>query len=58
MTKVGLKLIPNADMLIFFEKVIRGGVFYISNRYSKASNKYLNSMTQNKNQTYYILKSE
>ena len=49
-TKVGFKHISNADMLIFFEKVMRGGVFYISNRYSKASNKYLKSMTQNKNQ--------
>ena len=40
--KVNLKLIPDPDMWIFFEKVIRGGISYISNRYCKAKNKYLN----------------
>ena len=43
MTKVELKLIPDADLNIFFEKDTRGGVSYISNRYSKAKNKYLKS---------------
>ena len=41
MTKVKLELIPDSDMYIFFEKGTRGGVSYISNRYSKANNKYL-----------------
>ena len=50
MTKVGLELIPDSNMYIFFEKSRRGGVSYISNRYSKASNKFLKSMTQSKNQ--------
>ena len=43
MTKVELELIPDPDMYIFFEKGTRGGVSYISNRYSKAKNKYLKS---------------
>ena len=43
MTKVELKLIPDPDMYIFFEKGARGKVSYISNRYSKANNKYLKS---------------
>ena len=30
-------------MYIFFEKCTRGGISYISNRYSKAKNKYLKS---------------
>ena len=36
-------LIPDPDMYIFFEKNKRGGVSYISNKYSKANNKYLKS---------------
>ena len=43
MPKVVLELIPDLDMCIFFEKGIRGGVFYISNRYSKTNNTYLKS---------------
>ena len=41
MTKIELELIPYPDMHIFFEKGIRGRISYISNRYSKANNKYL-----------------
>ena len=43
MTKVELELISDLDMFIFFEKGMRGGVSYISNRYNKANNKYLKS---------------
>ena len=42
-TKLELKLIPDPDMYIFFERGMTGGVSYISNRYSKANNKYLKS---------------
>ena len=43
MTKIELELVPNPDMHIFFEKGTRGGISYISNRYSKANKKYLKS---------------
>ena len=43
MTKVELELIPDPDIYIFLEKGTRGGVSYISNRYTKVNNKYLKS---------------
>ena len=43
MTKVELETISDADMYLFFENDMRGGVSYISKRYSKTSNKYLKS---------------
>ena len=36
-------LIPDADMYIFFEKGKRGGISFVSNRYSKTNKKYLKS---------------
>ena len=41
MAKVKLELISDPGIYIFFEKGMRGGVSYISNRYSKSSNKHL-----------------
>ena len=43
MTKFELELIPDFDMCMFFEKSTRGGISYISNRYSKSNIKYLKS---------------
>ena len=40
-TKVELDLISDVDMYLFFEKVMRDGLSYISEWYSKANNKYL-----------------
>ena len=41
MKKVELELVSDKDMYLFFQKGIRGGVSYVSKRYSKVSNKYL-----------------
>ena len=43
MTKFDLDLVSDVDMYLFSEKCMRGGVSYISKRYSKTSNKYLTS---------------
>ena len=48
-TKVELELISDADIYLFFEKGIRGRVFYTFNRYIQANNKYLTTI-RNKNQ--------
>ena len=39
--KVELEIISDSDMYLVFEKGMRGGVSYLSRRYSKANNKYL-----------------
>ena len=43
LTKIELELIPDPHMYIFFEKGTRDRISYISNRYSKTKNKYLQS---------------
>ena len=43
MAKIKLELIADPDMYIYFEKGTRAGISYISNKYSKASKKYLKS---------------
>ena len=42
-TKIKLELILDLEIYIFFEKSKRDLIFYISNRYSKANNKYSKS---------------
>ena len=54
MTKAELKLIPDPNMYIFFEKGTRGGVSYISNRYSKDNNKYLKSYDPRQESKYIL----
>ena len=43
MIKVELEFIADADIYLFFEKATRGGVFYVSKRYSKSSKNYVKS---------------
>ena len=54
MTKIKLELISDPDMYIFFEKGIRGGISYISNRYSKANNEYLKRFDSKKESKHII----
>ena len=43
LTKTKLELITDPNMYIFFQKGDEGRISYISNKYSKANNKYLKS---------------
>ena len=53
MTKIKHGIISDPEY-IFFEKGKRGGVSYISNRYSKANNQYLKSCYQKQESKYII----
>ena len=53
MTNIDLELLSDPDMLLMFEKGIRGGISMISNRYGEANNKYMgNSFNRNKLKKY------
>ena len=43
MAKIKLEPIPDPDKYIFFQKGTRGEISCISNRYTRANNKYLKS---------------
>ena len=53
MSKVELDFISDVDMYLFFKKIMRDGVSYISKRYSQANNKHL-TMYDPKKATKYI----
>ena len=54
MIKIKLRLITDPGMYVFFEKGMRGGASYISNRYNKANNKHLKSYDPKKESKHII----
>ena len=53
MTDINLELLSDPNMLLMFEKGIRGGISIISNRYGEANNKYMGkSFNKNKLSKY------
>ena len=54
MTKIKFEHIPDPAKYVFFEKDKRGGISYISNRYSKAYNKDLKSYDPKKETKHII----
>ena len=47
-----LQLLSDYDMLMMFEKGIRGGITHISKRYAEANNKYMKNYNPNKESTF------
>ena len=54
-TGVELELLNDPDMLLMFEKCIRGGISMISNRYGEANNKYVGGDFNKKKPSKYLM---
>ena len=55
LTKINLELLTDPDMLLMFEKGVRGGVSMISTRHSKANNKYMGEKFDASKPSMYIM---
>ena len=51
-TKIRLELLLNPDMLLMFERGIRGGITQCVHRWAKANNLYMNSFNLNEKTSY------
>ena len=54
MTEIELELLTDPDMHLFFEKGIRGGIWTVTGRYSKANNKYMEDYDSEKEDKQFI----
>ena len=54
-TGVELELLNDPDMLLMWEKCIRGGISMISNRYGEANNKYMKGDFNKKKPSKYLM---
>ena len=52
MTGIELELVGDIDMYLFIEIALRGGISYVTKRYSKANNKYMKDYDNTKETSY------
>lgn len=52
MTDIKLELLTDSDMLLFFERGLRGGISQCCNRYAKANNRYICNYDSSKPETF------
>jgi hypothetical protein len=53
-SQVNLELLHDVDMLLFFEKQVRGGTSFIAKRFAEANNKYMKTYDSRKPSRYLI----